>query len=82
MINQIFSQLITVFESRKYKNIYIKKEIRNNWITDWNNYSFRYTPFGKNPNKHKAYISVNNKLVSSKDLYSIIKDIRKNINNQ
>lgn len=72
MNTQIFIQLATVLESRKYKNIYIRKDVRNNWITDWNEYSFRYTPFGKNPNRHKAYVTVNGKLLSSYDLHKLL----------
>lgn len=72
MNNQIFIQFATVSESRKYRNIYIRKDVRNNWITDWNEYSFRFTPFGKNPNRHKAYVTANGKLLSTKELHKLL----------
>jgi hypothetical protein len=81
-LSRTFTQLLTVLDSRKYRNIYITKEVRSYWeevctLPDKSVLNFRFTGFGKNPNKHKAYVTDEfGKPVSSIRLLSLIKQLR------
>lgn len=77
-MQQIKAQFHIVLTSRKFINIYIRKGIRNNWITEFDNYIFRYTVFGKNPKRQKAYVSFKDtgKPVPTKYILDALKTMR------
>ena len=79
----LYGQIMEVLGSRRYRSIYIKVGKRAHWqdsvtLPDGTVWAFRYTAFGKNPNRHKAYVTAHGRPVPTETLRSMVSRIRHN----